>query len=319
VGQGERVCVVSGCTSIEEFVAAFRKHAQRDDLFVPTRTPLAVGSRGRLAVTLRDGSVVLEGQVTVVSTAQDKKRKGMTLRFSVLDAESRALLDHLDRERFRAKPTRLPGTLRARPGPEVGDAPAPRPQRTTGVDGASALAECVVVGRLPSPDDAEPARPRAPLETQRPPEVEVVAPSGDPSSTDTVQMWMRIPKIPRPIASALPTERMSAGAIVGEPPAVPVAPAYAPALAPRPTTPAPAPPAKIATGSRPLGSRGEAAAAEAERAAHAPQRSERYLAAGPTARVSRSTDPDEVRPLWVPIALLAAAVALAVLVARLAF
>jgi hypothetical protein len=137
--------VVSGCTSIDEFVAAFRRHARRDDLFVPTQTPLAAGGRGRVVITLRDGRVVIDGQVTVVATARDKGCKGMTLRFSALDGDSRAMLDHLDRERFRAKMTPVPGVLVARPGTApIAEASAPPAQ-----------ADCVVVGRLPSADDPD--------------------------------------------------------------------------------------------------------------------------------------------------------------------
>ena len=269
---------------------------------MPTRTPLPVGGRGCVAITLRDGSIVLEGQATIVSTAQDRKRKGMTLRFSTLDGDSRALLDHLDRERFRAKMTPVPGTLKVRPGPELlADARAP----------GSEQVECVVVGKFRSPDDDADAE-----DDPAARDVDLIAKRGGGAgaATDTVQMWKRVPVIARPVATMLPTEPMSALAVLGEPPALPAPPALAPlappALAPRPTTPAPEPPARIAVGSRPLLGRSEASARDA-----------RHAAAGPTAKVVRhggSFDDTDGRPMWIPIALVAAVLAIVALVVYIA-
>ena len=44
----------------EEFVAAFRRYADRTGLFVPIAEPLPQGRRGRVALTLKDGRVWYE-------------------------------------------------------------------------------------------------------------------------------------------------------------------------------------------------------------------------------------------------------------------
>src|SRR4051812_9796267 len=51
---GAPIYLVSACTSGEEFVAAFRRYADKTGLFVPIGEPLPAGSRSRFAVTLRD-------------------------------------------------------------------------------------------------------------------------------------------------------------------------------------------------------------------------------------------------------------------------
>lgn len=176
MGQGERVCVVSGCSSIDEFVAAFRNHARRDDVFVPTSTPLPVGARGHVAITLRDNRVVIEGEARVVSVARSGGLHGMTLRFVGLGAAARDVLDRLDRARFSARTPRV----------------------------SAALAECLVVGALPAPGAA-----RSPEPAELPFAVELLDELAAGNGTDTVQMWTTIPAIPMPIVAALPTEKMS--------------------------------------------------------------------------------------------------------------
>ena len=52
------VYLVSRCGTIEEFVAAFRRYADRLGVFVPCATPVSVGRRARFAITLSTGAII---------------------------------------------------------------------------------------------------------------------------------------------------------------------------------------------------------------------------------------------------------------------
>ena len=53
---GVPIYLVSACASGEEFVAAFRRYADRNGvIFVPISEPLASGKKARFALTLKDG------------------------------------------------------------------------------------------------------------------------------------------------------------------------------------------------------------------------------------------------------------------------
>ncbi len=148
---GAQIFLVSACTSGQEFVAAFRRYADRNGVFIPIAEPLPVGHRARFALTLSDGGVMVEGQGEVVSSAKTPSvlhgRIGMTIRFLEPDEPSTTTLAELLKARLAMKPpapsvmpryTALPSD--ARPVP-----PAPSGR----VDAASALAECVAMGDVP--------------------------------------------------------------------------------------------------------------------------------------------------------------------------
>src|SRR5678815_2944048 len=90
---GAPIYLVSACASGEEFVAAFRRYADKNGLFIPIGDPLPPGGRSRFAVTLRDGGVMIEGEAEIVSSARSPSvlhgRVGMTLRFVEPDEASR--------------------------------------------------------------------------------------------------------------------------------------------------------------------------------------------------------------------------------------
>ncbi|MEO6774219.1 MAG: PEGA domain-containing protein [Kofleriaceae bacterium] len=142
--------LVSACASAEEFVAAFRRYADRTGLFVPIAEPLPSGRRGHVAITLKDGRIVLEGEVEVAASSPRPSplygRIGMTLKFVEPDAPTRTALGELERARLAMKP--LPLSV----APRAGDVPAeprPTPPRVGGrIDAANALAECVAIGDL---------------------------------------------------------------------------------------------------------------------------------------------------------------------------
>ena len=65
---GVPLYLVSACESAEDFVAAFRRYADRTGLFVPVNEPLPVGRRGRIALALKDGGVMIDGEAEVVAS-----------------------------------------------------------------------------------------------------------------------------------------------------------------------------------------------------------------------------------------------------------
>lgn len=141
------IYLVSACGSGEEFVAAFRRYADKHGLFVPIAEPLASGKRARFAVTLRDGGVMIEGEAEIVSSARSASvlhgRVGMTLKFVEPDAPSKTMLGELEKARLSMRPpppsvAPRPASLPAEPRP-VPPAPAGR------IDAVNALAECVAI------------------------------------------------------------------------------------------------------------------------------------------------------------------------------
>ena len=148
VTTGVPIYLVSACGSGEEFVAAFRRYSDRGSLFVPIAEPLPPGRRGRLAVTLADGGVMLEGEAEIVSSSRTASilhgRPGMTIRFVEPDEPTKTLLLELDRARLSVRPGKP--SVSARPA-EVPATPRPVPPAASGrIDAANALAECVSIG-----------------------------------------------------------------------------------------------------------------------------------------------------------------------------
>jgi hypothetical protein len=145
---GAPIYLVSACASGEEFVAAFRRYADKNGLFIPIGEPLPPGGRSRFAVTLRDGGVMIEGEAEVVSSARAPSvlhgRVGMTLRFVEPDAASRTTLNELEKARLAMKPP--PPSVPPRPA-DIPAEPRPVPPPVQGrIDAVNALAECVAIG-----------------------------------------------------------------------------------------------------------------------------------------------------------------------------
>src|ERR1051325_832535 len=105
---GAPIYLVSACASGEEFVAAFRRYADKNGLFIPIGEPLPAGCRSRFAVTLRDGGVMIEGEAEIVQSARTASvlhgRVGMTLRFVLPDEASKTMLGELEKARLSMKP-----------------------------------------------------------------------------------------------------------------------------------------------------------------------------------------------------------------------
>ena len=149
MSSGAQIFLVSACTSGEDFVAAFRRYVDRNGVvFVPLAEPLPAGRRGRIAITLSDGGVMIEGQAEVVSSARTPSvlhgRVGMTVKFVAPDEPSKIVLLELEKARLALKPTAPSVAPRSA---NVPSSPRPIPPPAGGrIDSVNALAECVVCG-----------------------------------------------------------------------------------------------------------------------------------------------------------------------------
>ncbi len=184
--------LVSVSASVLDFVSAFRRYADRQGIFVPTAEPLAAGKRGRIALTLADGQIMIEGEAEVVSSTPRPGglhgRAGMTLRFSDLDEDSKLVIAHLEKARFASKVTSVPDNVRARPGRLPANTPTPAIDPTEKVfEPTQALARCLVVGNRDALADN--ARPKSATD----------APSAGAKSGKFV-----MPSIPSPTTGRVP-------------------------------------------------------------------------------------------------------------------
>lgn len=141
------------CGTPEEFLAAFRRYVDRQGLFVPTAAPIAAGLRGRFAVTLIDGSILIEGVAEVVSSSPRPSalygRTGMVLAFAEVDEPSRETLTTLDKAKLSLKAQNLGAHLVPRPGTLREPVTHPEVKLPSAAsDRVLALAECVVLGEV---------------------------------------------------------------------------------------------------------------------------------------------------------------------------
>ncbi len=213
---GAPIYLVSACTSGEEFVAAFRRYADKHGLFVPIKEPLAAGRRCRLAVTLKDGGVMIEGEAEIVSSARTASvlhgRAGMTLRFLEPDDASKTMLRDLEKARLSMRPA--PPTMSPRPA-EIPAEPRPVPPPVQGrIDAANALAECVAIGDTDAPAPTAPIAPVVPPPKKAGPRFVapmVPAVPAIPAAPTALGLGaaasLRPPTAPQPIASAKTDER----------------------------------------------------------------------------------------------------------------
>jgi hypothetical protein len=155
VTTGPPLYVVSACGSAEEFVAAFRRYADRTGLFIPLASPLPAGRRGRIALTLKDGGVMIEGEAEIIQSSVRPTvlhgRPGMTVKFVEPDEPSKVVISELEKARLAMKPSAPSVAPRYAAVPTQ---PRPTPPTPTGrIDAANALAECIVIGDASSLQD----------------------------------------------------------------------------------------------------------------------------------------------------------------------
>jgi hypothetical protein len=233
----QTIYLVSACGSGEDFVAAFRRYADRNGLFVPMADPIPAGRRGRFAIALKSGGVMIEGDAEVVSSTRTPSglhgRAGMTLRFVGPDEQSRTVLVELEKARLAMKPP--PPSVPPRPA-DIPAAPRPVPPRPGGrIDATNALAECVAIGdvgalgvveqdgapRKPGPKFVMPSIPVAARSAAAPPASSIVYDEGVelPTWTEAALPAQAAP----PVAAPPPRPGRSTGSMppVAAPPARP--------------------------------------------------------------------------------------------------
>ncbi|MBA3462090.1 MAG: PEGA domain-containing protein [Deltaproteobacteria bacterium] len=216
---GAPIYLVSACASGEEFVSAFRRYADRNGVvFIPTGQPLPPGKKGRFALTLKDGGVMVEGDAEVVSSAKTPSvlygRVGMTLKFTAPDEPSKTLLSELEKARLAMKPP--PPSVAPRPA-DIPAEPRPTPPTPGGrVDAVNALAECVVIGDITtlSGDDGPPRIPNPKFVV---PSIPAMGPGARPKSPSGA-----VPVIPapasKPITGGNPVVASPTATTMGMPP-----------------------------------------------------------------------------------------------------
>ena len=222
---GAPIYLVSACASGEEFVAAFRRYADRNGVvFVPIADPLPSGKKGRFALTLKDGGVMVEGDAEVVSSAKTPSmlygRVGMTLKFLVPDEPSKTMLTELEKARVALKPQ--PPSIAPRPA-DVPAEPRSKPPVPSGrIDAVNALAECVAIGAglsppgetgevppknanqkfvVPSVPSIPPGRPRTPSTPGGTPTVKPGGTMPPPFKPPTTPTTMGVAPLAKPVAT----------------------------------------------------------------------------------------------------------------------
>ena len=97
---GKGLRIASGCSTLDEFTAVFRKFCTPNSIFIATKVPRPSGIAIRFAITLKDGKAVMSGAGTIVESFETKdnryERSGMVVEFSKLDTMGRILLRELN-------------------------------------------------------------------------------------------------------------------------------------------------------------------------------------------------------------------------------
>lgn len=220
---GVPIYLVSACSTGEEFVAAFRRYADRGSLFVPIAEPIPAGRRGRFALTLAGGGVLIEGDAEVISSSKVASvlhgRVGMTIRFADLEEPSKSVLVELEKARLVAKPPAPSVSPRM---VELPDGPRPKPPApSVRIDASVALAECTALGDIEALEKSVAAPPKAGPKFVVPSVPPVGAPRPNtPSSVPEPRP--RMPSGPQPVIAR---------------PKTPSVPPSMPALSPLPKSP----------------------------------------------------------------------------------
>lgn len=237
---GVSIYLVSACSTGEEFVAAFRRYADRGSLFVPIADPIPAGRRGRFALTLANGGVLVEGDAEVISSSKVPSvlhgRVGMTIRFGELDDRSKTVLIELEKARLVAKPPAPSVSPRV---VELPDGPRPKPPATSvRLDASVALAECTALGDLEALEKTIAAPPKAgpkfvvpsvpPVGAPRPATPTGPQPVARPNTPSGAHPVVARPKTPS-VPPAMPA--------LSPPPASREAPPSSPVKAPSPAGP----------------------------------------------------------------------------------
>jgi hypothetical protein len=126
VGSGT-IRLVTPCTTADDFVARFARHAGETTMFVVTRTVLRVGLERPFVFQLADATPVLEGRARVIDVSPGDgagRRRGMMLELLEMSEASRALHRAMVASRSPTRSTAPPPIPRL---PSLGKLPLPSP------------------------------------------------------------------------------------------------------------------------------------------------------------------------------------------------
>jgi hypothetical protein len=222
VTTGLPLYLVSACSSADEFVAAFRRYADRTGLFIPAASPLPAGRRGRLALTLKDGGVMIEGEAEILQSSVKPTvlhgRPGMTVKFVEPDEPSKQVIAELEKARLALKPA--PSGVTPRPA-VIPEHPRPVPPTPSGrIDAANALAECIVIGDISALRDTVKPITGASNESSGSKFVVPSIPAAPRGKTPTAPPREKTPTVPPKPAAADSSRMTSLGfAAIDKPPA----------------------------------------------------------------------------------------------------
>ncbi len=131
----------------DEFVEKYGANVGRGGIFIATKGAKPAGTPLTFELVLTDGARLMRGEGLVHDVALEETtgRAGMTVRFTRIDARTRALIDRIvsTREGTARAEAPPPPSAPAEPPPAPAPAPAPAPRRRPG---PVALADDVVLG-----------------------------------------------------------------------------------------------------------------------------------------------------------------------------
>lgn len=97
---GKGLRIASGCSTLDEFTAVFRKFCTPNSIFIATKVPRPSGIQIHFAITLKDGKPVMSGAGTIKESFETEnnryQRPGMVVEFTKLDTMGRILLRELN-------------------------------------------------------------------------------------------------------------------------------------------------------------------------------------------------------------------------------
>lgn len=210
-------------------MAAFRRYADKNGLFIPIAAPIPSGRRGRFAVTLNNGGVMIEGEADIVSSATTPSvlhgRVGMTLRFVEPDIKSKTVLVELEQARLTMRPQ--PPSVPPRPA-QIPAEPRPKVPTIAGrIDANNQLAECVAIGDIEALEATVPQVPKSGGPRFVVPTIPPVAGGGRPKAPSTPPMGYpaaakpaTMPPPVRPLTPSSPPPLAGPPAIPPKPPSI---------------------------------------------------------------------------------------------------
>jgi uncharacterized protein (TIGR02266 family) len=183
---------------VASFIDRYAVNVSRGGIFIASRNPKPVGSRLRFEFQLADGSPVVRGEGQVVwvkefDPAQPRKPHGMGLKFTRLDARSKAILDRMLAAKGQGR------TDGSGPLAVEGSAPRPLPPEGSGPQVLEESAPHPVPAAASQPQPAEESAPHpVPAAASQPQPAEESAPHPAPAAEAAPRFVPVTPTPPTP-------------------------------------------------------------------------------------------------------------------------